>query len=379
MIQVWNYADQAKTGFLGRNEFSNALRLVTVAQSKRDLTPDIVKAALYGPAAAKIPAPQINLAALTSQQPSSVAPAASMTQMGVTGPTSSQGFAYRGQGFPGPVANPQYFPSQQGPTMRPPQPMPAGSTPRPQQGVAGPDISRGVSVAGHNLSNPSISSGWNSGSTGSVPARPGGMTPSLALSAPASTPLSSVSPMSQPTTVNTKALASSGNGFSSNSVLGNDLFSAALSTPKQEPAGQSFSVSSSPASSSIVPVSSGAAGAQTASKQSALDSLQSAFSMQPVSSQFQRPPSASNTSQQISPPASSPHASSGISAGLGNTNSDNSQLSWPKMKPSDVQKYTRVFMEVDTDRDGKITGEQARSLFLSWRLPIGKTFFFPTE
>ncbi|KNA06883.1 hypothetical protein SOVF_176960 [Spinacia oleracea] len=26
-------------------------------------------------------------------------------------------------------------------------------------------------------------------------------------------------------------------------------------------------------------------------------------------------------------------------------------------------------MEVDTDRDGKITGEQARNLFLSWRLP----------
>lgn len=26
-------------------------------------------------------------------------------------------------------------------------------------------------------------------------------------------------------------------------------------------------------------------------------------------------------------------------------------------------------MEVDTDKDGKITGEQARNLFLSWRLP----------
>jgi hypothetical protein len=44
------------------------------------------------------------------------------------------------------------------------------------------------------------------------------------------------------------------------------------------------------------------------------------------------------------------------------------------MKPSDVQKYTKVFMEVDTDRDGKITGEQARNLFLSWRLPRGKGF-----
>ncbi|KAL1344037.1 uncharacterized protein [Arachis hypogaea] len=435
LAQVWNYADQAKTGFLGRNEFYNALRLVTVAQSKRDLTPDIVKAALYGPAAAKIPAPQINLAALppprqnavapaasmpqmgvtalrpnavapavsmpqmgvTAPRPNSVAPAASMPQMGVTAPhpnsispaasmtmgvtapTSTQGFAYRGQGFPGPAANQQYFPSQLGPTMRQPQSMPATSAPRPQQGVVGPDISKGVSVAGHNLSNPSISSGWNSGGPGTVAARPGGLAPSLPLSTSAP-PLAPVSPMSQPTTVNTRALSVSGNGFSSNSVLGNDLFSTTSSTLKQEPAGQSFSFSSSPASSAIVPVSSGA---QPATKKNALDSLQSAFSMQPVGSQFQRgqsashpsqqispPASASHPSQQISPPASSPHASSGISAGLGNTNSDNSQQSWPKMKPSDVQKYTRVFMEVDTDRDGKITGEQARSLFLSWRLPI---------
>jgi len=31
-------------------------------------------------------------------------------------------------------------------------------------------------------------------------------------------------------------------------------------------------------------------------------------------------------------------------------------------------------MEVDSDKDGKITGEQARNLFLSWRLPRGKDF-----
>lgn len=54
-LQIWMHADQRKSGFLGRPEFYNALRLVTVAQSKRELTPEIVKAALYGPAAAKIP------------------------------------------------------------------------------------------------------------------------------------------------------------------------------------------------------------------------------------------------------------------------------------------------------------------------------------
>jgi len=44
---------------------------------------------------------------------------------------------------------------------------------------------------------------------------------------------------------------------------------------------------------------------------------------------------------------------------------------WLQMTPNDVQRYMRVFSKVDTDRDGKITGEQARDLFLSWQLPRG--------
>lgn len=452
------HADQAKTGFLGRNDFYNALRLVTVAQSKRDLTPDIVKAALFGPASAKIPAPQINLAAIPPQRPNpNPVAASSVGQMGATAPTSTQSFAYRGQGltgsagnqqylpsqqnptmrppqsqgfagsvanqqylpsqqnpntrppqsqgFTGSVPNPQYLPSQQSPTMRPPQSlglggsvanqqyfpsqqsptmrppqsmpagsvsgppqfMPAGSTPRPTQSTpagTAPRLQQGF--AGPNLSNPSISNEWNSGRTGMAPLRPAGTTQSVALSTPTSA--SPVSPMSQPTAItNNKALA--GNGYPSNSVLSSDFFSVASSTPKQDPTRQNYPVSSPPASSATVPVSSST---NPASRQSSLDSLQSAFSMSLTNSQIPRTHSLPNTSQQISPPASSPLSTSGRSVGLGNTSSDNSQPPWPKMKPSDVQKYTKVFMEVDTDRDGKITGEQARSLFLSWRLPIGK-------
>ncbi|XP_027905267.1 epidermal growth factor receptor substrate 15 isoform X2 [Vigna unguiculata] len=379
LAQVWAYADQAKTGFLGRAEFFNALRLVTVAQSKRDLTPDIVKAALYGPAAAKIPAPQINLASVPQPVPNARPHAGSVGQMGVTAPNSAQGFAYRGQGLAGPGANPQYYPSQQNPAIRPHQSMPVSGAPHLQQGVAGPDISRGVNMGGHNFSNPGLSNDWNKARPGMVATRPAGMNPSAALQTsqspvspmPQSSPvspmpqLSPVSPMPQSTTVHTKALGVSGNGFSSNPALGNDFFSAASSTPKQEPAGHSYSVSN--VSSAIVPVSTGP---QPANKQNSLDSLQSAFSsVLPANSQFQRPQSAPN--QQIKPQASSsPHTPSGMTGGVGNANSDNVQLSWPKMKPTDVQKYTKVFLEVDTDRDGKITGEQARSLFLSWRLPI---------
>ncbi|KAK7311026.1 hypothetical protein RJT34_08883 [Clitoria ternatea] len=409
LAQVWAYADQAKTGFLGRAEFFNALRLVTVAQSKRDLTPDIVKAALYGPAAAKIPAPQINLAAVPpAQQPNRVPGAASVGQMGVPAPTASQGFAYRGQGLAGPAVNPQYYSSQQSHGMRPPQSMPASSAPRPlqgfagpegsrplqgfagpevsrplqgfagpevsrpQQGFAGPDVSKGVGMGGHSLSNPSFSSDWNSARPGMVATRPAGVNPSVSLQTSTSpSPVSSmqmspVSSMPQSSAVNSRALTLSGNGFPSNSVLGNDLFSTASTAPKQQPTGQSYPVSS--VSSAIVPVSTSA---QPATEQNSLDSLQSAYSsMLPANSQLQRAQSAPNTSQQKPPVSSSLLTSSGVSVGLGNTSSDNSQLSWPKMKPSDVQKYTKVFIEVDTDRDGKITGEQARNLFLSWRLPI---------
>lgn len=55
---------------------------------------------------------------------------------------------------------------------------------------------------------------------------------------------------------------------------------------------------------------------------------------------------------------------SGFSAGVSNSTSQ-----WPKVNQSDIQKYTKVFGDVDKDRDGKITGAEARTLFLSWRLP----------
>ncbi|XBH74338.1 hypothetical protein VPH35_101307 [Triticum aestivum] len=42
---------------------------------------------------------------------------------------------------------------------------------------------------------------------------------------------------------------------------------------------------------------------------------------------------------------------------------------WPKITQADVRKYMIVFIKVDRDGDGKITPEEARNLFLSWRLP----------
>ncbi|KAK7815432.1 eh domain-containing protein 2 [Quercus suber] len=368
LAQIWMHADQSKTGFLGRAEFYNALRLVTVAQSKRELTPDIVKAALYGPAAAKIPPPKINLPATPTPQMNSMV-AAPAPQMGPVAPTSSQNLGFRAQGVPNPSMNQHYFP-QQNQVIRPPQVMPSSTASLPPQSIASLEPNRGGNMLGANVPNSNISNDWLGGRTGAVPNGPRGVSPSMPLpTSQLQAPVSMASPVSmgsQPTANASKALAVSGNGFASDPISGVDMFSAISSGTKKEPSGPSYSSSGAPASSAISPVSSGP---QPLAKQSSLDSLQSAFSMQPAGGQIPRTQSSFSPSQQVSAQGSSPLASSGISVGPGNSTPDNSQLSWPKMKPSDVQKYTKVFMEVDTDRDGKITGEQARNLFLSWRLP----------
>ena len=94
-IGRYAHADQRETGLLGRAEFYNALRLDSVAQSERELTLEMLKAALYGPAAAKIPAPKINLAATPAPQFNSAA-ATPATQGGAVTPTSSQNLGFRG-------------------------------------------------------------------------------------------------------------------------------------------------------------------------------------------------------------------------------------------------------------------------------------------
>lgn len=73
LLQIWMHADENQTGFLNHPAFFNALKLVTLAQSQQELTKDMVKAALHGPAYAKIPPPLINLAAIHAPQPNMAA------------------------------------------------------------------------------------------------------------------------------------------------------------------------------------------------------------------------------------------------------------------------------------------------------------------
>ncbi|GMH04679.1 hypothetical protein Nepgr_006519 [Nepenthes gracilis] len=352
LAQIWMHADQNQTGFLSRQEFYNALKLVTVAQSKRELTPDIVKAALYGPASSKISAPQINF--LSSPLPLATSTAASPAiHMGAATLIASQNVSSSGQSAPNTNMNRQYFPFQGNHMMRPPQVMPASPALHSPQSVAG-------------LPKSSISADWLGGRTGDAPSGPTSQAPTRAIGLS----LSSVSPKtqdlpltsSQSAAKDSKASSVSGNGFVSDSVFVGDAFSSIQSQSKRDPSPTTFSASPPPPSPAIIPVSSGS---HSSSLQSSFDSLQSSFTKQPVGNQTQ---TLQNLTQSVSPVTSS-IVSPGISAGVGNSSANQSQLPWPKMTAPGIQKYTKVFMEVDTDRDGKITGVQARNLFLSWRLP----------
>nr|VDD07060.1 unnamed protein product [Brassica rapa] len=377
LFQIWSLSDRSGSGFLGRQDFYNSLRLVTVAQSKRDLTPEIVNAALNTPAAAKIPAPRINLSAIPAPQPNPPATTAR--------PVSSAGYqnaGFRGPGAPNANVNQNYFPPQQNQQVRPNQgasgltslrpnalpgqfqPVPVGSATRPSQ-----TIPTGAPDPGGSEYRPSALPGqFQPGPVGSVTRPPQAVVPtsapgpggsafnlnnlyagntsgyssgfgggSLAAPSPGLKPESQIDP---------KALVISGNG--------GDMFSSFQERPQP-------TLSNSSISSAIVPAS---AGTQPPPKPNALDSLQSSSSMLPAGNQPQQPrPTASSQG----PSSGLPH---GSAVGPGHpTPAGNNQPPWPKMKPSDVQKYTKVFIEVDSDRDGRITGEQARNLFLSWRLP----------
>ncbi|KHN29882.1 epidermal growth factor receptor substrate 15-like 1 [Glycine soja] len=351
LAQIWAFANQSQSGFLGRAEFYNALKLVTVAQSKRELTPEMVKAALYGPASSKIPAPQINFIATVS------AP-----QISPASPLSHQNLGPRGAA-PNLSANQQTLPSQGNQFPRPPASNlpPAVAT----QGMALPETP-GISsygkvggtpevtsspVAVRGTSPPSMEEGFGFGSN---VARPPGTYPASPIK------------YSDQMVKDSKPVDTSVNGNSSDSFFGGDLFSASSFQPKQASSPQGFSSGTSALSSAIVPVS---GGNQHSTRTSPPDSLQHSLAVQPVGAQLQQAQPVVKQDQHASVQTHNMPNSFRLPGRLQDSASSQPQAPWPRMTQTDVQKYMKVFLEVDTDRDGKITGEQARNLFLSWRLP----------
>lgn len=423
-LQVWSYA-AAGNNSLGRSEFYNALRLVTVAQSGRQLTDDIVKAALYGPAAAKIPAPKINPTSTSAPQPNQmltqptqtgfVRPRASqMNSAAVSAPQTSNTLpqsASTGFAAPLPQSSQSSFmrpPASQTGTMRPPQinstvasssqannillqPTQSGfmrppashiATSHPVQG-----FSQGLLGASSGLpsSNSSpLSTDWiagrSSGSQGAVSSqdpkdgfgvpysnKEATSKPQIqhVISSPStSSPLNTVSTSFQTASKDSSALGVSGNGFSSNSIFGGDVFS--VSQTKQD---ASISISSTSSfsnsfnSAPVIPKNSVNPGQHV--------NLQVTPGLPPVANQFQRTQSPVKQNHLEIMQNTSPLPVHSAPSGPDSSTSTQNEVPWPKITQSDIRKYTKVFLEVDKDRDGKITGSEARNLFLSWRLPRG--------
>ncbi|OMO55687.1 hypothetical protein CCACVL1_27087 [Corchorus capsularis] len=396
LAQIWGHADQKKLGYLSRQEFYNFLKLVTVAQSKRELTPDMVKAALYGPASAKIPAPQINLAAGPTPQSKIATP---IPQSSGTPAVPSQSFGFQGTpGLGNAGVNQQYFQSQQNQVMRPPQAMPSSTSSQAQQVLTGQGMPRGGNMVAPRLPTSNSSTNWQSGSSGSLTAGVNnqvhnhvigpstsqdgsgftaqGLTPSMQprpqattgqMSSTTSKPQDSSIPSSQLAAKDPKALVVSGNGFAPDTLFG-DVFSATQSQSKQTSLVTTSSATSSTVSAASIPPS----GPYSSVKPSTAESFPSTLSQQPVGGQYQSGHPTGKQNQQVTVQSNTASGSTGVPVGAGNFasgHSTQSQSPWPKMTQSDIQKYTKVFVQVDTDRDGKITGEQARNLFLSWSLP----------
>ncbi|KAL3651943.1 hypothetical protein CASFOL_004945 [Castilleja foliolosa] len=358
---IWMYADQNRVGFLGRLEFYNFLKLVTVAQSKRKLTPDLVKAALYGPASAQIPPPQINLGAAVGPQ-SNAKSGPSPVQL--AGPSAST----EGIGLSAPHGSL----TQQSQITRAPRPPPPSSGFQSQPGVLSQGMPSTGSMSVSHLSNSfesfgGITDGSQASLSSHVPNRssiPSATQGDISLMAspvtqfkvpeitglsqPASSKLSdTVLVSSQAGKEFSKPLSATGNGLASNSVFG-DVISATPSKPQNNSAALKY-----PA----ISITSSSTGSFASSRDQ--PTVKPSNVSQPSAIQAQQFQSTSRSNQQAPAQKSSAFP---VAAGQ-------SQSPWPKMTQSDVQKYRKVFVQVDTDQDGKITGEQARNLFLSWRLP----------
>ncbi|CAN6587163.1 unnamed protein product [Malus baccata var. baccata] len=396
------HADQRQIGFLGQAEFYNALRLVTVAQSKRELTPEMVKAALYGLAAAKIPTPRINLAVTPAPQFNSAAAApatqggavtatssqnlrfrepqipplyisfgaAPATQGGAVTPTSSQDLELRGPqirsqfnsaptatqggavtptssqnlGFRGLSVNvnQQNFISQDGKSIRPPVP-PSSSDSQPTQGVAAQGIPSGGSVGGPQPQNSSTSNDWVGG-------RASGATTGI--------PLQMYLGRQHEDQQLPYHL-----GY--RQVLGSDHQDPRLRIPNHQ-----IYLGMALLPTHLLEL---MCFLQPHLNQSRIFLLAVYLSHQPLCQYLLGPslhlaqvaqvggqPQPAQSFAKANNQVSAQTSATGVSPGAGNSASSQSHMSWPRMTQTDL-----------TQTDGKITGEQTRDLFLKWGLPRG--------
>jgi epidermal growth factor receptor substrate 15 len=369
LAKIWQFADQGRTGYLSRPEFYNALKLVTVGQTGRELSAELVKAALTGPAAAQIPPPQINPPGPSAVY-GQVTPRPPSALQGGIGGSAAHPLSSQGSGGPQVLqGQPQgWFPSvgNQMQVQTLPRPVP------PTSAVLQPQVPLGSSYA-------AADSLWPTPRTPSFPSASQFL--SSANVAPASSfqsmPTSGTSrptatPMPAPSTTAHAQDSSGAPGFQATA----DLFSGGFKATGH--GGSSLKIDAgedffSPAPPARPP------GALAAKSTSALQGFGDSSSLaDPVAPLAFLPTTLAPTaSLGKSPAVSQALPSLSMPENLGPGLSARAFIGqgpatpWPQMTPNDVQRYMRVFSKVDTDHDGKITGEQARDLFLSWQLPRG--------
>lgn len=463
-LQIWQFADQGRTGFLSRVEFYNALKLVTVAQTGREITPELVRAALTGPAAAQIPPPRINTPAGQAGGPGG-APAAAPTSQGPipvqgAGPPAAQGMANgqqaqarslqgsnggvsgrpastQGNGLAGPQGAYGGAPAKQ----FSPHTNSAPSAPMPQGGYGGPakqlapqtnslsaggsgvpqltsqtsSLSRYPPSAGQVQVAPTgfAQQGWARPPAGGAPARPslGSLfttnsawppkesNPSTGTSQGSGSTSGSTGPsvLTTPSSGQSRPLTPASSGASmvnnANVGAGTTTTTAPASAPAPVPAPVSSSAKDAGAGFNAgidlfsggfkaTPTSDVASSAAGSGPAVVMVSASQPAKPAPVTPPVQSKPAAVAVKQldesMFSAPAvpsvpsmQIPAQGGGRGPGAVATPQGPGAL-WPQMSGNDVQRYTRVFTKVDTDKDGKITGEQARELFLSWQLPRGR-------
>ncbi|CAK9873704.1 unnamed protein product [Sphagnum jensenii] len=351
LAKIWQSADQGRTGFLSRPEFYNALKLVTVAQAGRDITPEMVRAALTGPAAAQIPPPRINTPVPAAATGLGQPPPASSPQPGFTGgqptpPPSSQGGG-------GQVHQPPSSYGGFGGGQPVPPPCSVGAV---GTQATGPSGSRGGFAGGQQTPSPSPQ-----GVGGQTPQVPG----SRSFGAPPARQLTSQNSLSRyPPSAGQLQVAPT--GFSQTPGYGPTAPGGQQTRPSL---GSLFTTNSS----YLAPKTSTLAPARLWSSSPGVSSVPNSL---PTSTAISTPSTGAATTMPKQPQTLPSTAFQGpgfqagkdVSAGF---NSNPSRAPWPKMTQNDIQRYTRVFSKEDTDKDGKITGEQARELFLSWKLSRG--------
>ncbi|KAJ7534410.1 hypothetical protein O6H91_13G093300 [Diphasiastrum complanatum] len=398
LAKIWQFSDQGRRGFLSRAEFYNALKLVTVAQSGRELTPEIVKAALVGPASSQIPAPRI-VSGATAIPPSGGYGVAAR----VAGPINPVQQAPLGEGLvsqsqpskmiqatpvPLPVQSKPGFSVQRIPTTGlgvdpwvPSKPIspslqtqspvslvaanfqPKPSPPVPQQGLQdafeGPAFQASATEAFTSapFKAPPV--------VGTVPYIP----------AATSTSTAGVANVLPNGTSNVEIAVN--NGIIRSDSLSSSFPEGASKAPASV-VGSAFSTEANFGAETFSAFSGGLSNNQavTGPSQPAFASAGNPVSFQSKSDGVTLFPTSVSPAtgkevQALAPQVASVNPIPADIAGPGLVVAPGHGVTgtWPKMTQSDIQRYTRVFTEVDTDKDGKILGEQARDLFLSWRLP----------